>query len=213
MHRPQRRIEGPHNPPISAHMRYPELLLGEVAHLLSRKQRASSPSSLPPPRFRFGEKELLSDLAGESRRLSLRSRGVASRLGGLTLHVGLGSPPGLHILEMDKPRRVLRPASALPSDRARTCRPTNCAGRDADDCCCLGQSHPRRGIEGRASIVETDMDGLAGWALSGWSDLYRLGHSVPFREPRSYLVASATESDHHQRPAPYRHISASELGS
>jgi len=35
----------------------------------------SSPSSLPPPRFRFGEEELLSDLAGESRRLSLRRLG------------------------------------------------------------------------------------------------------------------------------------------
>ena len=132
---------------------------------------------------------------------SLRGRGVAHRLGGLTLHVGLGTPQGLHILDMDKPRRVLRPASALTPDRARLCCPTNCAGRDPDDCCGLGWSDPRRSIEGRVSIVETDMDGLAGWVLSVWTDLYRLGHSVPFREPRSYLVTSATESDHHQRPA------------
>jgi hypothetical protein len=144
----------------------------------------SSPSSLPPPRFRFGEKELLSDLAGEFRRLSLRSRGVAHRLGGLTLHVGLGTPPGLHILEMDKPRRVLRPASALTPDGARLCCPADCAGRDPDDCCCLGWSDPSRSIEGRVSIVETDMDGLTSWVLGGWTDLCRLGHSVPFREPR-----------------------------
>ena len=157
----------------------------------------SSPSSLPPPRFRFGEEELLSDLAGEFRRLSLHSRGVAHRLGGLTLDVGLRSPPGLHILEMDKPRRVLRPASALTPDGARLCCPANCAGRDPDDCCCLGRGHPRRSIEGRVSIVETDVDGLAGWVLGGWTGLYRFGHSVPFREPRSYLVTSATESDHH----------------